>query len=1309
MFDKQCQGITLLNNNQQAIDICKKIIELYSKNWIMPPKELGMIEKIEPILKKYNEKSIDVVLPFVNKLTLLQRCLENTSSNYKNKKLMEDVFTSLHADYRQLRDYNQNLADIVKKINKPKKTNKEIAELLKRGAEYKLETGGKSAIDAFSDLFIKNAFFVRELNNNILDFNEYVKELLALQQRILANKYIDTSIYFNRLLEANKTGGYSAKILLQDFCSHYKAKFYVAQYADNFIVKINSYLNFQGEKNDDFDFDYLTNLVFQLPKKQFSSFIKNNKWSKEILDVVARSIYSKGLNFLKDEDKNDVLKKLEIFINALIIIDKRPLLLELVDDTDVAETTMFLTKLYGEVINQINQPVYPRHYFNQLFLFFLANPKKYADLEKLLDFSQLVFYISMGNNDEKNPVFEMNFDRLFAWSKQNKNYNNLLLLKEIYSFIPGFDSAKNRLRHAASAIQASKGVDIQSHILTLFLNGMNAKDKGDFFRILAKSLKLHLIKNVPEWKEELSKYNRGFEAYLAILEHENKSPEVELKENLNIPYYLSENLFRNKEFKNDAKQLIVSLLFNIFSSNQVNESSDYEHKCRNLIEAIERLISFYHEDKYSAFRDKAFRCIMDGLGNYPEDTFAARIKNADFIVKNFTNFDLSHIDAILENNVKTGKNEILTVFDGVMTRKPGQSLLQWVDSSNAIGDKLYFLYCYYKYSETNFDKDFKQLNPDSFNLFYGYSGRRERTLNSIYHQNFNAGFYSNFKEEKMSFNCLMETRKDIKEYMMKSEVFSKIDIKYFQHNQVGTLAVVDYYLNSKEGTNLFMKIGTGQGKSLIIAETAKKMIEYKKAKQVFIITCYDHLSKRDYNKFSSYYKHFEIKAVYCSNKSTTEELTKAQVIYADLETYFGRLRSESYELLTGKNRNIYYPDKDNTALIMDEFDSLILDAKEMCQKVHYFSPKSHDGNDVYDENGLKSIIDPGGEFIGGFNAELNGIYSNWFASKIAEKKRDDNNCMLVSGQNSLGQNQSYARSFLGKLHEEKQVGFVQNYIDPLCFYKQFKLIVGFSGSVSQKEKVLFEKYCEPMDYYEIPPFFGIAKLDKNRTKIIEETVADELAYLQKILDDVNARKDEQPILIFADSVIKKGSQQSDFDLLKAMLKKEFSQTKDNKLLYQLAFIENEQQIYESLASIGRARQITLSTRILARGADIKVDKSIPKGLHLIITYSPENESIYTQMLGRTARQDEPGSYSFISRTEKKFRDGEEIKISRKSEALHGITQRFFQQASQTKSVRGGLSVPLLFDMLYRDMGRLEDDAYRDKISKHIDENIFKPK
>ncbi|CAF0852939.1 unnamed protein product [Didymodactylos carnosus] len=143
----------------------------------------------------------------------------------------------------------------------------------------------------------------------------------------------------------------------------------------------------------------------------------------------------------------------------------------------------------------------------------------------------------------------------------------------------------------------------------------------------------------------------------------------------------------------------------------------------------------------------------------------------------------------------------------------------------------------------------------------------------------------------------------------------------------------------------------------------------------------------------------------------------------------------------------------------------------------------------------------------------------------------------------------------------------------------------------------------------------------------------------------------------------------------------------------------EANINKNIHKIGKLDSITLATRIIARSADIKVDKNIKKGLHLLLTYYPERENIYIQMFGRTARQDEKGSYSEITRSVKNFADVAEVKVDPIKKIYHDVTEHFYKRVPSDSTDKNLAIRWTLFSCLMQHLPRNEID--QNKMSRKV--------
>ncbi|MCA8987793.1 MAG: translocase, partial [Planctomycetaceae bacterium] len=70
---------------------------------------------------------------------------------------------------------------------------------------------------------------------------------------------------------------------------------------------------------------------------------------------------------------------------------------------------------------------------------------------------------------------------------------------------------------------------------------------------------------------------------------------------------------------------------------------------------------------------------------------------------------------------------------------------------------------------------------------------------------------------------------------------------------------------------------------------------------------------------------------------------------------------------------------------------------------------------------------------------------------------------------------------------------------------------------------------------------------------------------------------------------------------------------------------------EIVSRAGQDRAVTIATNMAGRGTDIKLEESVRKsgGLHVIATEMHSSARIDRQLVGRSARQGDPGSFQFF--------------------------------------------------------------------------------
>ena len=89
--------------------------------------------------------------------------------------------------------------------------------------------------------------------------------------------------------------------------------------------------------------------------------------------------------------------------------------------------------------------------------------------------------------------------------------------------------------------------------------------------------------------------------------------------------------------------------------------------------------------------------------------------------------------------------------------------------------------------------------------------------------------------------------------------------------------------------------------------------------------------------------------------------------------------------------------------------------------------------------------------------------------------------------------------------------------------------------------------------------------------------------------------------------------------------------KANKLTHTVLNARQDEQESEIVAEAGQRGTITVATNMAGRGTDIPLGEGVDElgGLHVIVAELNENRRIDRQLIGRAARQGDPGSYRYI--------------------------------------------------------------------------------
>lgn len=449
------------------------------------------------------------------------------------------------------------------------------------------------------------------------------------------------------------------------------------------------------------------------------------------------------------------------------------------------------------------------------------------------------------------------------------------------------------------------------------------------------------------------------------------------------------------------------------------------------------------------------------------------------------------------------------------------------------------------------------------------------------------------------------------------------NLNALHNNQIAALKILKEKIEQK---NLFFRLRTGQGKSLIAEMAAIHLLNSANPpERVFIFTSYDHLAKRDCEEMQFLAEASGFSSIYISSKTSFVDLTdlpQKKIIHIDSLNFIDFLvqniqRAMEKGLDISSHLKIFL-NPERSAAILDEGDLLTLDDPKH-GKIATFPQTfgSQPINMVSQKDKFNEMV--GKSFIEKLEVHFSGCYEQWY-TKTSLLNREES-----SGTNEAsGKTFNYAASFSNNVSR----GIYQ--FPPLScnfcsFVRSFRDVLFLSGSINQENMPAFESYFtngKENFYVDIPLFFGPHNQNFRLTeqRIVDQ--CDDINWHQHILSDVEeAMQHRRPILLFALSAEK-------LSKIEAKLKE------NGKIIesrYTWITIKDENELARHVSQIGNSQTITLATAICGRGIDVKPTKAIESGLHVIVTELPENdnERLLIQMKGRTARMDRKGSFSLI--------------------------------------------------------------------------------
>lgn len=801
------------------------------------------LNKLKEIIKKNDKINLQTNLAeYLNHL--LNIIEENKSKSYTDRKLLkliEEIIAAILADYKKLRYKLLTLKGvndkIKKELNKPSYNKAKIGDLIIKCVNEKINDPNEDLeqIQLFYVYFIDYVSFIREAFEENLEEGQYSQHVEQLQSILLMKKNKDIRAYFQKLVSSSPLYQatfirYSIQILLNDFIQDENVLVAVSNQSEFFQEELSKIFNDASKIDCDSTKLHYLKLLFKLcysfNKESYQKLVHNlvnaDLTAEKFLQLfyeVTLGLYMENLNTVQSKESQDKVKKNLLKRIRLLFIEVKSknmlhMLSELVTKENNENHFKLLCDLYGKRVQLLDfkgDTLLVKYVYDERFFDSLNSSIHEFDVPNFDLYANLIFYINVYDYSKDctcHPVNLTQYQHVLINSKYKKSIQDMIDILRVMINIGSADFRVKLVESILQKLELDPNMNVKSDAIRIFFT-IRDDEKNMCFR-LVESFNIHLLVDIYgiQSAEKLSELNKNYCRYLneminleecfRDLELENLIEfENEFKPGMSIPYYLSSQL----PDEEDLEELsTMPFLFKIFNCSTDLDKKEFLVNKPGLIKefiklkkSISLFLQFYggiNENKefYEDLLNLSIIYILQGFNYNTGETLAERNEYARIIIENFINYKTEFLDHILKSHASEIKGEILNTFNEVMKRT-NKSLEAWTTETSKIGDKIYFMYCYLHYSQHDFDTWFKELNNEN------------------------------------SFKQLNDLRGQIiSEFQAYRKVFNSINIKYLQHNQIGALSLIENHLKSSKKENLFIKIGTGQGKSLTIAETARKII-----------------------------------------------------------------------------------------------------------------------------------------------------------------------------------------------------------------------------------------------------------------------------------------------------------------------------------------------------------------------------------------------------------------------------------------------------------------------------------------------------
>ncbi|CAF3721548.1 unnamed protein product [Rotaria sp. Silwood1] len=478
--------------------------------------------------------------------------------------------------------------------------------------------------------------------------------------------------------------------------------------------------------------------------------------------------------------------------------------------------------------------------------------------------------------------------------------------------------------------------------------------------------------------------------------------------------------------------------------------------------------------------------------------------------------------------------------------------------------------------------------------------------------------------------------------------------KQVRPRDIQILSLLLFIENQQKNRGRLAQIRTGEGKSIIIAMLAAYLSLAPAKKCVDIITTSEVLAQRDAEEFASFYQMFNLTVGHnCHEPSQTPNYS-VDIIYGTVNQFAGDLLRTEFYLETKVRGNRPY-----SAVIVDEVDSMFIDQREHFTQLASLTPGYKSLNVI-----LKFIfiffkkynITEDNEFV---IQQANGFVKVDTLGFIRSKLNDKTLIEFPEFRRSyifykLPKWIKSARRALYNLqldidyiiNKEKEIvpvdylntGVSQTHMhwsdgvhqflqlkhnlritpEPMCdsfysnvtLFKKYEYLYGLTGTLGGKDGQNFIKSVYKIDVIIIPKY-----IDSIFDIYSNQFAPHRQSWLEKIRIECRtiAITNRRAVLIICQTI-------RDANDVQSYLCSQHSNIK-------LYLRSDEHTKPEDV----RPGDVIVATNLAGRGTDLRVITSVVDrgGLHVIVTFMPNNSRVEQQAFGRAGRQGQSGSARLI--------------------------------------------------------------------------------